>query len=236
MVEYIGRHNLEIVVRGVREGAFAIAVPERPYAGRACSQLIVHRDVPALVRLNTSLFESQIVGVGPASYREQHMRSHRFAILILAIETGDHILATLAEMDAFRVEPDVNSFALEDVLNSSRHVLVLVLHEPWSLFHDRDLATEAAEHLPEFEADVAAPDDQQSPGQKIHLHHRAVGEIGNLIDPRQGWDQGASTHVDEDTLRRKFLRANHDLMSGFEARVSLIYRAVVHALEPGFDV
>ena len=41
------------------------------------------------------------------------------------------------------------------------HVLVLVLQQPCAVLDDGDLAAEPAEHLPEFQSDVAAADDDQ---------------------------------------------------------------------------
>ena len=53
---------------------------------------------------------------------------------------------------------------------------------------DRDLAAEAPEHLRELEPDVAAADDHQMSRDEIDVHHRAVGQIVDLIEPRHGRD------------------------------------------------
>ena len=50
---------------------------------------------------------------------------------------------------------------------------------------DGDLAAEAAEHLAELEADVAAADDDEMLGEEVELHHRAVGQVGDRVDARQ---------------------------------------------------
>ena len=48
---------------------------------------------------------------------------------------------------------------------------------------DRHLAAEAAVHLGELEADVAAADDRPGArGRKSSVHHRAVGQVGDLVD------------------------------------------------------
>ena len=57
--------------------------------------------------------------------------------------------------------------------------------QPRPHLDDGDLAPEAAKHLAEFETDIAAADDHQMLRQKIDIHHRAVGEIGHLIQPRR---------------------------------------------------
>ena len=51
--------------------------------------------------------------------------------------------------------------AFEDVGDRGRDVLVLARDQARRHLDDRDLAAEAAEHLREFEADVAAADDDQ---------------------------------------------------------------------------
>ena len=42
-----------------------------------------------------------------------------------------------------------------------------------ALLDHRDLGSEAAEHLGEFQPDIAAADDDQMLGQEVELHHRA---------------------------------------------------------------
>lgn len=66
-VEEIVGHNLVIVVRSVRESTAAVAVTQGPNAGCAGLQLIVNRDVAALVGRNPGAAETQIAGVRDAS-------------------------------------------------------------------------------------------------------------------------------------------------------------------------
>ena len=47
---------------------------------------------------------------------------------------------------------------------------------------DGDFASESPEHLPELQPDIAAAHDDQVPGKKINVHHRAVGEVLDLIE------------------------------------------------------
>ena len=51
-VEQVRRHDLEVVVRGVREGAAAVAVAERPDPRHGGAQLVVDLDVASVVYLD----------------------------------------------------------------------------------------------------------------------------------------------------------------------------------------
>src|SRR5271154_2925779 len=63
MVEQIRGDDLEIVVRGVGEGALAVAVPESPDARRSGLQLVIDDDVATLVAAHPGFVEIQIVGI-----------------------------------------------------------------------------------------------------------------------------------------------------------------------------
>ena len=65
------------------------------------------------------------------------------------------------EADALGVEPHRDALGLEDVADRVRDVLVLAPDQPRPLLDHRHLAAEAAEHLGEFEADIAAADHHQ---------------------------------------------------------------------------
>src|SRR5438876_403525 len=86
---------------------------------------------------------------------------------------GD-VRAPFGKADAFRVESHVDAFLLQDVLHSIRNILVFVVDEAWTHFHDGDFAAESAEHLPELQPNVTSPGDQQVPWKKIDFHHRGV--------------------------------------------------------------
>jgi hypothetical protein len=46
------------------------------------------------------------------------------------------------------------------------------------------------------------------PGQKIHVHHRAVGQIRDPIEAGDWWHQRAPTHIDEDPVGLKYVIAD----------------------------
>ena len=67
--------------------------------------------------------------------------------------------------------------------------------------HDGHRAAEAAIHLCELEADVAAADDEQMLGQEIDVHHGGVGVVGDLIEAGHVGNGGAAADVDENPRR-----------------------------------
>src|SRR6202007_2975367 len=75
VVEQVGGHDLEIVVRGVGERAPAVAVAHRPNVVDVRLELIIDHDVAATIRLHAGRLESQVVGVRSSSYRHQEVTS-----------------------------------------------------------------------------------------------------------------------------------------------------------------
>ena len=65
------------------------------------------------------------------------------------------------EADAFGVQPDRDAFAFEDLPDRVGNVLVLARDQPRALLDHRHLGAEAAEHLREFEPDIAAADHDE---------------------------------------------------------------------------
>ena len=54
-------------------------------------------------------------------------------------------------------------------------------NEPRRHFDDRYPAAKAAIHLAEFEADIAAADNDQMVRQKIDIHHRRIRQVGRFV-------------------------------------------------------
>ena len=143
---------------------------------------------------------------GPAADGQQHMRADDLGRALGAVDADGDLVAALGEADALGVQADIDAFALEDLLDRGGDILVFARDQARRHFDDRDLAAEAAEHLGEFEADIAAADDHQMPRQEIDLHHRAVGEEGDLVEPGHVGHDGPSADIDEDPLGAQPLR------------------------------
>src|SRR6185312_2063530 len=77
-VEQVGRDDLVVVVRRVRERAPAVAIPESPDARDAGAKLVVDDHVAVLVRLHAGPIETEIIGVRSPPDGEQQVRSDNF--------------------------------------------------------------------------------------------------------------------------------------------------------------
>src|SRR3954468_15194103 len=79
------RHDLVVVVRGMGEGALAVAVAQGPHVRIAGAERLVDLDIAALVLGNPGALEAEIVGVRHAPDREQQVRpaDARFAFLAI---------------------------------------------------------------------------------------------------------------------------------------------------------
>ena len=69
------------------------------------------------------------------------------------------------------IDKEFNSFCRENVPEGSGNLVILSTDDLRSLFQYRHAATEATIHLREFQADVAAADDNQMFRQEVHVHH-----------------------------------------------------------------
>ena len=61
-----------------------------------------------------------------------------------------------------------------------------------------DAAPEAAEHLAELDADVAAAEDQEVIGDLVELHEGGVRVVRDVAEAVDRWDGGARADVDDD--------------------------------------
>src|SRR5246500_5803285 len=79
-----------------------------------------------------------------------------------------------------------------------RHVLVLMANEPRRHFDDRYLAAKAAVDLAEFEADIAAADNDQMLRQKVDVHHRRIRQVGHFVYAGHWRHQRPAPDIDKD--------------------------------------
>ena len=76
---------------------------------------------------------------------------------------------------------DVDVGGGEDRGHLLRYVGVFVGEEPWTTLDDGDFRAEAAEHLGELDAYVAAADDGEVLGDRVKLHDAGGVEVGDLF-------------------------------------------------------
>ena len=113
-----------------------------------------------------------------------------------------------------------------------RDRLVLAGDDARPGFDHGDPAAEAAVHLRELKADIAAADDQKVLGQKVHFHHARVGQV---VDFGQAWDvgrDGAAAGVDEDFAGFEHLVADPHRAPAFEAGMSVDQSEIGRAAQP----
>ncbi len=105
------------------------------------------------------------------------------------------------------------------------------------LFDDGDFAAEAAVHLSELDADVAAADDDEMFREEVDLEHGGVVEVLDLIDAGEVGDGGAAAYVEEDLrgFEEVFGIADSYRCGGFEFCVAGVDGAVGHGAEAVLD-
>ena len=123
----------------------------------------------------------------------------------------------------------------ENIGNGARDILILAGDETRRGLDDGHFASEAAIELRKFEADIAAAEHDQMRGQKIDVHHRAVGQIGDLVEARDRWNQGPSAYIDEDLIGPEHLIGDLDLLRSDKPGVALIDRASLQRLQGSLD-
>ena len=136
-----------------------------------------------------------------------------------------------ADRDAAGVQANADAFLLEQIPDGPGNVRILPSDERRSHLDDRDLTSEAPEHLAELEADVAPADDDEVLGQDAQVHHRAVREKRGAIDAGQFRDRGTTADVDEDAVGAEEGLTNRDLPCRAEAGVAPEHVALLEALQ-----
>ena len=178
-VQQVVGDDLVVVVRGVGERAAPVAIADRPDAGHAGVQLVVHGDVAACVGVDARALRARgrrcSARVRPraadANRRPRAQppaQSSLTAICAPRFSTAMHSAPSFDD-DAL-VAQDVRAPPC-DTSSSSRAMTRGI----FSTIVTRD--AEAPVHLAELEPDVAAADDDQVLGQKVDIHHRRIGEI-----------------------------------------------------------
>jgi hypothetical protein len=130
---------------------------------------------------------------------------------------------------------DRDAFVFEDRQDGGRDVLVLAAGQARALLDDGDVRAETAEHLREFERDVAAADDDQMARQDLEIHHRGIGQVVDVVDTGQIRHGSPAAGVEEDLSGGQKVVADAHCIGGFEARMAAIERAFVHTGDPAFQ-
>src|SRR5262249_23845410 len=62
---------------------------------------------------------------------------------------------------------------------------------------------------------------------EIDVHHRAVGEVGNLVEPRDRRDRRSPTDIDEDAIGTELYSVHRHSLVSDKAGMGFVNRATV---------
>ena len=186
----------------------------------------------APIGLDACLVQAEIIGVGSSADGKQQVTADDAPWLFATVEADCDTVAVALDGDALGVQTDCDPFLLENLPDRIGHIFVLARDEALGHFDDGHFAAEATVHLREFESDIAAADDEQMIRQKVHLHHAAVRQKRDLIEPRHVRDKGARAGVDENALGLEQMVVNAHGPWALESRMAPKDRAVGKTLHP----
>ena len=155
----------------MRESTSPIAIAQSVDTGHIGAELIIHLDVATLIDGDARIFQAEVIGVRHPAYCKKRMRTDDCLIAAGAIEIDGHLLGAFLHGDAFSAQSDVDAFVLEDCPDGFGNVFVFTLNQARPHLHDRDLTAKSAVHLSKLQTNIAAANDDQMLGQKVHFHH-----------------------------------------------------------------
>src|SRR6516164_1160541 len=154
------------------EGSASVAITQRINAGHIGAKLIVNLDVTALIYLYPRVFHTEVVGVRHTTDCEKRMRTDDRLIAAAAINLHGHSRPAFFKADAFSAQTNLDTFAFENCFDVFENVFVFTLNQSRRHLDNGDLTAEAAVHLSKLQPNIAAADDDEVLGQKVHVHHR----------------------------------------------------------------
>src|SRR5262249_53303755 len=153
-----------------------------PDARDVGAKLVVHLDISVLINGDAGFIEAEVVRIWSPADRDQQVGTDDLRGFSPGFDLHGYGFALLLHTDHFTVEAQVDAFLAEKIADRLRDVLVLPRDQARPELDQGHLAAEAAIHLGEFKSDVAAAQDDEMWREKIYLHHRAVGEVGDLVE------------------------------------------------------
>ena len=156
------------------ESSAPVAITQRINAGHIGAKLIVNLDVTGLIDFKAGLFDTEVVGVRHTTDCEKHMRADDSLIAAAAINLHSQFVAAFFKADALSAQTYLDAFALENCFDVFGNVFVFVfaVNQSRPSLHDGDFTAKTAVHLSKLQPHIAAADDDQVLGQKVHVHHR----------------------------------------------------------------
>src|SRR5437868_15378482 len=153
------------------EGSSSVAITQRINAGHIGAKLIINLDVTALIYLNPGMLQTEVVGVRHTTDCKKRMRADDGLIAAAAVNLHGHFVSAFFKGDAFSAQTDLNTFAFENCFDVFGNIFVFTVNQPRPPLYNGHLTAEAAIHLSKLQSHIAAADDDQVLGQKLHVHH-----------------------------------------------------------------
>ena len=163
------------------------------------------------------------------------MGAHRFPVSPLAAHINRNLIAALFNFNIACVGEDIDVLGLDNFPDGVRDILILTGDEALSSPDNRDLAPEAMVPLPEFETDIAATQDQEMLGKKIHLHDGGVSHVSERLEAGDIEHGSAAAHVVEYLFRIDEIITHADLARSLEADLPLMDGSILNGLEATLD-
>src|SRR5215472_6444895 len=108
------------------------------------------------------------------------MRSGHCGRALRTVKGENQLSVFVFDTRSVRLENKPDAFSFKRFLEFSNDFRVFVSNDLLASVNDSDAATEAAEHLAKFEADVAAAKDQEMLGNGGELHDGLIREVPNV--------------------------------------------------------
>ena len=149
---------------------------------------------------------------------------------VCAIERHYQFVALFPYGRALCIKAQVDAFALQYLAHRGGDIFVFAINQARLHFDDCDFTAETPIHLAKLKAHVAAAYDHQMPREKIGVHHRAIGEVFDLIKPGHWRPLSTPPDIDE-YVRRRQQRCSYAHLGGrCETGVALVNRTVLQLL------
>ena len=188
------KHDAAIVFADVRELRAAGRLASRPDVRGGCLKALVDADVAARIEFDTCSVAIQPVGVGRSAGRHENVGGFERPARLprngpVAVTISPEWPVTFRTSD---LQQDLDALILHQLQKTGRHIGVFPFEEPRAALDDRDAAAEPPHGLGEFQADVAAAEDDEVLGQAFQVqgfdvrHRPGDGEPGHIGDAAPG--------------------------------------------------
>src|SRR5690348_5072930 len=171
VLEQVGADDTKIIVGDMCKGRATFDVSQRINARYVGLQALVDPDIATFIGLHHGCCKIESIRVGyPASCNEQ-MRSCQSTFSGRRTHYQlDMAICSLGSASGICLKQDFYAVLAQYFSDFVGHIFVFAYHQVCPSLDYRDLAAEKAEHLPEFQTDIATAYDQQVFRHDVELH------------------------------------------------------------------